>query len=114
MLSLELVVLYLVLTYRLLPLASVIAAVVVVGANTAAAALHRWLVVVSSTPLSAACSVICRFRHRAIVNTFAAGHHPLSPTFASRCFIALVPAIHHLRRSCRWLVVAFSAHPAAY
>ena len=37
------------------------------------------------TPLSAARSVIHRFRHRAIVNTFAAGRCPLSPTFISRC-----------------------------
>jgi hypothetical protein len=33
---------------------------------------------------------------------------PSPSTFASRC------PIHHLRRSRRWLVVAFSAHPAAY
>ena len=38
----------------------------------------------------------------------AAGGRPLSPTFTSRC------PIHHLCHSCRWLVVAFSAHPAAY
>ena len=49
--------------------------------------------VVSPTPSSAAVFVIRRFHHRAIVNTFAAGRHPLSPTFASRC------PIHHLRRS---------------
>jgi len=64
--------------------------------------------VVSPTPSSAALFVIRRFHHRAIVNTFAAGRRPLSPTFASRC------PIHHLRRSRRWLVVAFSARPAAY
>jgi hypothetical protein len=33
---------------------------------------------------------------------------PSPSTFASRC------PIHHLRRSRRWLVVAFSARPAAY
>ncbi len=95
-------------------LAYVITAAIVVAANAAAAALRRWLVVVSPTPLSAAQSVIRRFRHRAIVNTFAVGRRPLSPTFASRCSIALVPAIHHLRRSRQWLVVALSARPAAY
>ena len=95
-------------------LASIIAAAVVVAANTAAAALRRWLAVVLPTPLSAARSVIPRFRHCVIVNTFAASRHPSSPTFASRFYIALVPAIHHLRRSRRWLVVAFSARPAAY
>ena len=95
-------------------LASVIAAAVVVAANTAAAVLRRWLVVVSSTPSSATRSVIRRFHHCAIVNTFAAGCRHLSPTFTSRCSIALVPAIHHLRHSHRWLVVAFSARPAAY
>jgi hypothetical protein len=93
---------------------SVITAAIVVAANAAAAALHRWLVVVSPTLLSAARSVIRRFRHRAIVNSFAVGRRPLSPTFASRCSIALVPVIHHLRRSRQWLVVAFSARPAAY
>jgi hypothetical protein len=87
-------------------LASIIAAAVVVAANAA-------LAVVSPTPLSAARSVIRRFRHCVIVNTFAAGRHPSSSTFASRCYIALVPAIHHLRRSHRWLVVAFSDRPAA-
>jgi hypothetical protein len=89
-------------------LASVIAAAVVVAANAAAAALRGWLVVVSPTPLSATQSVIHRFRHRSIVNTFAASRHPLSPAFASRC------PIHRLRRSRRWLVVAFSTCPAAY
>ena len=64
--------------------------------------------VVSPTPSSAALFVIRHFHHRAIVNTFAAGRRPLSPTFASRC------PIHHLRRSHRWLFVAFPAHPAAY
>jgi hypothetical protein len=64
--------------------------------------------VVSPTLSSAARFVIRRFHHRVIVNTFAAGRRPLSPTFASRC------PIHHLRRSRRWLVVAFPAHPAAY
>ena len=64
--------------------------------------------VVSPTPLSAAQFVIRRFHHRAIVNTFATGHRPLLPTFATRC------PIHHLRRSHRWLVVAFPAYPAAY
>jgi len=64
--------------------------------------------VVSPTPSSAARFVIRRFHHRAIVNTFAAGRRPLSPTFASRC------PIHHLRRSRRWLVVVFPAHPEAY
>ncbi len=57
---------------------------------------------------SAARFVIRRFHHCAIVNTFATGRRPLSPTFASRC------PIHHLRRSRRWLVVAFPTHPAAY
>jgi hypothetical protein len=38
----------------------------------------------------------------------------LSPTFASRYPFSLVPAIHHLCRSHRWLVVAFSARPAAH
>jgi len=64
--------------------------------------------VVLPTPLSAARFVIHRFHHRAIVNTFAAGRRPLSPTFASRC------PIHHLCRSLRCLVIAFPAHPAAY
>jgi hypothetical protein len=64
--------------------------------------------VVSPTPSSAARFVIHRFHHHAIVNTFAAGRRPLSPTFASRC------PIHHLRHSHRWLVVEFPAHPAAY
>jgi len=64
--------------------------------------------VVSPTPSSAAQFVIRRFHHRAIVNTFAAGRRPLSPTFTSHC------PIHHLRRSRRWLVVAFPVHPAAY
>ena len=64
--------------------------------------------VVSPTPSSAARFVIRRFHHRAIVNTFPAGCRPLSPTFASRC------PIHHLCRSRQWLVVAFSARPAAY
>ena len=53
-------------------------------------------------------------RHHAIVDTFVAGRRLLTPTFASRCSIALVPAIHHICRSRRWLVVAFSARPAAY
>ncbi len=95
-------------------LSSVIAAAVVVAANAAAAALRRWLVAVSSTPSSAAQTVIRHFRHRAIINTFAAGCRPLSPTFASHCSITLVPAIHHLCRSRLWLVVALSAQPAAY
>jgi hypothetical protein len=95
-------------------LASVIAAAVVVAANAADAALCRWLVIVSSTPSSAAQSSIRRFCHCGIVNTFAAGRHPLLPTFASHCYIALVPAIHHLCRSRRWLDVVFSTHPAAY
>jgi hypothetical protein len=65
--------------------------------------------VVSPTPTSATRFVIHRFFHLAIINTFAAGRRPLSSTFfASRC------PIHHLRRSRRWLVVAFFAHPAAY
>jgi hypothetical protein len=65
--------------------------------------------VVSPTLTSATRFVIRRFFHLAIINTFAAGRRPLSPTFfASRC------PIHHLRCSRRWLVVAFSAHPAAY
>ena len=87
-------------------LASIIAAAVVLAANAA-------LAVVSPTPLFAARSVIRHFRHCVIVNTFAAGRHPSSSTFANRCYIALVPAIHHLRRSCRWLFVAFSNRPAA-
>ena len=97
-------------------LASVIAAAAVVAANAAAAALRRWLVVVSSTPSSAARSVIRRFCrcHRAIINTFAGGRCPLSPTFISHCSIALVLSIHHLHHSHRWLVVAFSARPSAY
>ena len=70
-----------------------------------------WLL---STPLSATRYVICRFRHCVIISTFAAGRHPLLPTFASRCSIALVLAIHHLCRSRQWLVVLFSARPAAY
>jgi len=45
--------------------------------------------VLSPTPSSAAQFVIRRVHHRAIVNTFAAGRHPLSPTFASRCPIHL-------------------------
>ena len=53
--------------------------------RAAAAALHWRLVVVSPTPPSAARSVIHRFRRGAIVNTFAAGRRPLSPTFISRC-----------------------------
>jgi hypothetical protein len=89
-------------------LASVIPAAVVVAANAAAAANHQWLVVVSPTPSSAAQSVIRRFRHCAIVNTFAAISHPPSLTFASRC------PIHHLHYSHRWLVVAFSTCTAAY
>jgi hypothetical protein len=89
-------------------LASVIAAAVVVAANAAAAALRRWLVVVSPTLSSAAQSVIHCFRHRSIVNTFAAGRRPLLPAFASRC------PIHHLRCSHQWLVVAFSTRPATY
>jgi hypothetical protein len=90
-------------------LSSVIAAAVVVAANAATAALRRWLVVVSPTPLSVARFVIHHFCHCADVNTFAAaGCRPLSPTFASGC------PIHHLRRSHRWLVAAFSARPAAY
>jgi len=64
--------------------------------------------VVSPTPSSPARFVIHPFHHRAIVNTFAAGRRPLSPTFASHC------PIHHLRCSRRWLVVAFPTHPAAY
>ena len=64
--------------------------------------------VVLPTPSSAARFVIRRFHHRAIVNTFAAGRRPLSPTFTSCC------PIHHLRRSRRWLVVVFPAHPEAY
>jgi hypothetical protein len=56
----------------------------------------QWLVVVSPTPLSAAQSVISCFRHRAIINTFAASRHPLSPTFTSRC------PIHQICHSCRW------------
>jgi hypothetical protein len=94
-------------------LASIIATAVVVAANAATAALRQWLVVVLSTPLSAARSVICRFCQCAIFNTFAAGRRPLSPAFANRCSIALVPAIHHLCHSHQWLVVALSARPAA-
>jgi len=94
--------------------ASVITAAVVAAANAAAAALHQWLVVVLPAPLSAARSVIRRFCHPAIINTFAAGRRSLSPTFASRCSIALVQAIHHLCHSRRWLIVTFSARPAAY
>jgi hypothetical protein len=42
-------------------------------------------------------------------SSIAPSHVAPSPsTFASRC------PIHHLRRSRRWLVVAFSARPAAY
>ena len=74
-------------------LVSIIAAAVVVAANAATAALRRWLVVVSPTPLSADRFVIRRFCHRAITNTFAAGRRPLSPNFASRCLI------HRLCRS---------------
>jgi hypothetical protein len=65
-------------------IAFVIVTAIVVATNVTTAALHRWLVVVSPTPLSAARSVIRRFRHRAIVNTFAAGRCPLSPTFISQ------------------------------
>jgi hypothetical protein len=90
-------------------LASVIAAAVVVATNAAAAALRLWLVVMLPTLSSAARSDILRFCHCAIVNTFAAGSRPQSPTSASRC-----PTIHHLCRSRRWLVVAFSTCPAAY
>jgi len=72
-------------------LASVIAAAIVVAANATAAALRVWLVVVSPTPSSAARSVIRPFRHRAIVNTFTAGRHPLLPTFASHCPISTLP-----------------------
>jgi len=68
----------------------------------------RRRIFVSPTPSSAAGFVIRRFHHRAIVNTFAAGRRPLSPTFASHC------PIHHLCHSRRWLVVAIPAHPAAY
>jgi hypothetical protein len=51
-----------------------------------------------------------------IVDTFVAGRRPLSlsPTFTSRWRDSLFPAVHHLRRSRRWLVVAFSVRPAAY
>jgi hypothetical protein len=49
-----------------------------------------------------------------IVDTLIAGCHPLSPTFTSRCRYSLFPAIHYLCHSRRWLVVVFSAHPAAY
>ena len=94
--------------------ASVIMTAVVAAANAAAAALHQWLVVMLPALLSAARSVIHHFCHRAIVNTFAAGRSPLSPTFTSRCSIALVPAIHHLCHSRWWLVVTFLARPAAY
>ena len=41
--------------------------------------------VVSPTPLSAAQFVSRHFHHRVIINIFAAGRHPLSPTFASHC-----------------------------
>jgi hypothetical protein len=94
-------------------LASVVATAVVV-ATTAAAAPHQWLVVVLPPPLSATRSVIHCFRHCAIVNTLVAGCCPLSPTFVSRCSVALVPAVHHLRHSRRWLVVGFSPRQAAY
>jgi hypothetical protein len=55
--------------------------------------------------LSSAVFVIVR---SSTLSPSAAGRRPLSPTFASRC------PIHHLRFSCRRLVVAFSARPAAY
>jgi hypothetical protein len=42
------------------------------------------------------------------------GHRPLLLTIASHCPVALLPSINRLRRSRWWLVVAFSAHPAAY
>jgi type IV secretory pathway protease TraF len=89
-------------------LASVVATAGVVAANTAAAALRLWLVVVLPTPSSAGRYVIRRFRHLAIVNALTTGRPPLSPTFASRCSIPLVLAIHHLRRSTidGWLLLS--------
>jgi type IV secretory pathway protease TraF len=90
-------------------LASVVLATAgVVAANAAAAALCLWLVVVLPTPSSAGRYVIRRFRHLAIVNALTTGRPPLSPTFASRCSIPLVLAIHHLRRSTidGWLLLS--------
>ena len=76
----------------------------------------RWLVLVSSlAPLPAAASsaiCICLPHHCEIVNVFVTGRRPLLLTTASCCPVALLPSIDRLCRSCRWLVVAFSACPA--
>jgi hypothetical protein len=45
---------------------------------------------------------------------FVAVHRPLTPIFACRCPAALVPAVHCLLCFRQWLVVVFSARPAAY
>ncbi len=77
-----------------------------------------WLVVVSSVaPLPAAVFSavrICPPHHCAIVDAFVACHCPLLRTIASRCPVALLTSVDCLCRSCWWLVVAFSARPAAY
>ena len=64
------------------------------------------------------CSSCCRHRCHccrrpspSLSSLYPIAPSPVAPspsTFASRC------PIHHLRRSRRWLVVAFSARPAAY
>jgi hypothetical protein len=83
-------------------------AAVVVAATAAAADLSRWLVIMSPTPLSAA-FVIVRLSTLSPPATVTLSH-----TFTSHCHVALVPAVHFLRRSHQWLVVAFSAHQATY
>ena len=60
-------------------------------------------VVVFFAATTGALFVISRFCHRAIVETFVTGRHPLSLTVASRCRVALTPAIYHLHLGCTFL-----------
>ena len=72
------------------------------------------LIAVVFAAATSAQSVICHFCHCAVINTFITSCCPLFLTFASHCPVSLVQAVQHLHRSHRWLVVAFSARPAAY
>ena len=79
------------------------------------ASVNGWLLFLS--PL--ACCVVRRsnLSARAIVQSLKLlpqGKHPLLLTIARRSPVALLPSINSFRRSRWWLVVAFSAHPAAY
>ena len=87
------------------------AGIIVVVVSRRAVARRAVTIVVVVAPGHHCC---CRRRRHSLLSLsllYPAAPLPIAPapsTFASCC------PIHHLRRSRRWLVVAFSARPAAY